>query len=165
MKGRGFAAFGNFEAKVSLGINSAKGSNEGITTISFDEKDCSKRIVKFDVPPGEVGGVMWGNRTIKAVDKVQYLDVDNLLFLELKFSKHKGTTEFSKYENGIEGKLQQLDHTSDLSAFPNIKPKTIVKEIGIFSGKWTEFILFEDNMVFDYTKQYPYQPEKYPCPL
>ena len=49
-------------------------------------------MVKFSVPPGEVGGVMWGERTIKAVDKTQYLDAENRLFLELKFAKQKGIT-------------------------------------------------------------------------
>ena len=35
-KGRGFTAYGGYEAKVSLGLNSAKGSNEGITYVSFN---------------------------------------------------------------------------------------------------------------------------------
>ena len=57
--------------------------------------------MKFSVPPGEVGGVLWGDRTIKCVETTQYLDVKNRLFLELQFAKHKGQTEFSKYENGV----------------------------------------------------------------
>ena len=82
---------------------------------------------------------MWGDRTIKAADKTQYLDVENRLFLELKFSKHKGTTQFCKYENGIEGKFVKLKDSVDLSQFPNIKvtPKDVEREIGMFSGKWT----------------------------
>lgn len=35
-----------------MGLNSAKGSNEGITYISFDDKDFKKKIVKFTTPPG-----------------------------------------------------------------------------------------------------------------
>ena len=81
MKGRGYTTYGNYEAKVSLGLNSAKGSNEGITYVSFDEKDSSKKIFKYNAPAGEVSGVMWGDRVIKCVDKTQYLDVDNMLFL------------------------------------------------------------------------------------
>ena len=74
-KGRGYTIYGGYEAKVSLGLNSAKGSNEGITHISFDPQNIKRDVVKFSVPPGEVGGVMWGDRTIKAADKTQYLDV------------------------------------------------------------------------------------------
>ena len=82
---------------MNLGLNSAKGSNDGVTFVSFNPQDLSRNIVKFSVPPGEVGGLMWGDRTIKCVDLTQYLDVDNRLFLELKFAKHKGTTEFCKF--------------------------------------------------------------------
>ena len=52
MKGRGYTAYGSFEAKVSLGLNSAKGSNEGITHVSFHESDFKRQVVKFSVPPG-----------------------------------------------------------------------------------------------------------------
>ena len=74
MKGRGYTAYGSFEAKVNLSLNSAKGSNEGVTYISFDENDMKKKMIKFNVPPGEVGGLMWGERTLRCVDRTQYLD-------------------------------------------------------------------------------------------
>lgn len=35
-KGRGFTVYGNLEAKVDMGLNSASGINEGIINISFD---------------------------------------------------------------------------------------------------------------------------------
>jgi len=49
-------------------------------------------VVKLVFPGVEVGGVMWGQRTLKNVDKAQYLDEENRLFLELNFAKHKGIT-------------------------------------------------------------------------
>lgn len=52
MKGRGYWAYGSYEAKVNLSLNSATGSNEGITYISFDQNNFKKNIVKFTVPPG-----------------------------------------------------------------------------------------------------------------
>ena len=52
LKGRGYSAYANYEAKVSLGVNSAKGSNDGITYVSFDEHDINKKIVKFSEPSG-----------------------------------------------------------------------------------------------------------------
>jgi len=52
MKGRGYTIFGNFEAKVNIGLNTASGSNDGICHISFDEKDYSKKIVKYNYQPG-----------------------------------------------------------------------------------------------------------------
>jgi hypothetical protein len=92
LKGRGYTAYGSFEAKVNLSVNSAKGSNDGITYVSFSEADTHSNIIKFSVPAGEVGGLMWGERTLKCVGCTQYLDVENRLFLELKFAKHKGIT-------------------------------------------------------------------------
>jgi hypothetical protein len=41
--------------------------------------------------------------------------------MELRFAKHKGVTEFCKYENGVEGKLVKLKGNVDLSKFPEIK--------------------------------------------
>lgn len=96
---------------------------------------------------------MWGDRTIRAVNNTQFLDVDNRLFVEIHFGKNsKGTTEFKNYENGIEGKLVELGPDTDLSKFPNIKPKSIVKEYGVFSGKWTEVLYFDDDHIFDLWK-------------
>lgn len=92
---------------------------------------------------------MWGDRIIRAADKTQYLDVENLLFVELHFGKHKGTTEFCKYNNGVEGKLVQLSPDTDISAFPNIVPTKNAKEIGVFSGKWTEVLYYEDDLLFN----------------
>jgi hypothetical protein len=68
--------------------------------------------------------------------------------MDLHFGKNsKGTTEFKNYINGIEGKLVQLGPDTDLNKFPEIKPKSIVKELGIFSGKWTEVIYFDDELI------------------
>ena len=43
--------------------------------------------------------------------------------------------------------MVQLGPDTDLNKFPEIKPKSIVKELGIFSGKWTEVIYFDDELI------------------
>jgi hypothetical protein len=56
----------------------------------------------------------------------------------------------------------------DLSTFPNIKinhAKDVEKEYGLFCGKWTELLLYDDVNVIDYCHDYPYLPEPYPSPL
>ena len=35
LKGRGYYAYGNFEAKVQMGINSASGINDGFMNVAF----------------------------------------------------------------------------------------------------------------------------------
>jgi hypothetical protein len=75
MKGRGYTLYGNFEATVSVGLNSATGSNDGVCHISFDEKDYSKKIVKYNYQPGEISGLSFGDRIIHAVGTSCYLDV------------------------------------------------------------------------------------------
>lgn len=67
MKGRGYTTYGSYEAKVNMSLNSARGSNDGITYISFDESNFKKKILKFTTPPGEVSGIMWGDRIIRGV--------------------------------------------------------------------------------------------------
>lgn len=50
MKGRGYTVYGSLESKVNLSINSATGSNAGVMSISFNEKDIKKNLVKFVFP-------------------------------------------------------------------------------------------------------------------
>ena len=92
VKGRGYTAYGSFESKVSLGLNTAKGKNEGVVNISFDALDYHKKLVKFTFPTGEVSGLTIGDRTLTLVGNTYFLDEENRIFAEVIFSKHKGIT-------------------------------------------------------------------------
>ena len=48
MRGRGYKVFGNFEAKVEMGMNSASGINDGFNNIVFDDGT----VIKLNSPPG-----------------------------------------------------------------------------------------------------------------
>ena len=74
MKGRGYTIYGSFEAKVNMGLNSAKGSNDGICSISFDEKRIDRKVVKYSYPEGEVTGLTYGDRIINTVGKTWFFD-------------------------------------------------------------------------------------------
>ena len=55
----------------------------------------------------------------------------------------------------------------DLSTFPKMKvtEKDVEREIGIFSGKWNEMVLFEDEPVINFLEEFPLEVDEYPCPL
>jgi hypothetical protein len=55
-----------------------------------------------------MSGTLYGERKIMILDKCQFIDEKNMLFLELKFGKHKGETEYCKLLDGFEGKIVQL---------------------------------------------------------
>jgi hypothetical protein len=67
-----------------------------------------------------------------------------MLFLQLNFSKHKGSTEYCKYFDGIEGKIVELLPGTDLSQPEKISKKSIKRECGTICGRWTREIFYED---------------------
>lgn len=61
MVGRGYKMYGNFEAKVNLGLNSANGNNEGINNIVFDKYPGS---IKFEGTAAKLYGLVYGSRKV-----------------------------------------------------------------------------------------------------
>lgn len=84
-----------------MGLNSATGSNDGALTIEFDEIRGKKDIVKVTFPPGEVTGLTIGVRKVAATQKNYIYDAGNRLYLEMTFNRHKGTTEYCKFYDGV----------------------------------------------------------------
>jgi hypothetical protein len=144
MKGRGYSLYGNFESKLSIGLNSAVGSTEGTASISFHPTNYLEDVVKYTYPDGQITGLMYGDRKISAVDKTYYLDTKNYLYVELSFGIQKGVTEYCKYIDGIEGRIVQLPKDVDISNIKKIKKSKKLKEYGLISGRWTKEIYYED---------------------
>ena len=70
MFGRGYRVYGNFEAKVEMGMNSVSGINEGFNHIEFE--DGSK--FKISCPPGEMSGLVYGDRKLALAKKSFCID-------------------------------------------------------------------------------------------
>lgn len=71
MKGRGYTVYGSFEAKVQMGINSASGINEGFNHIKFDGFPGT---IKCNGPPGQISGLVYGERKLTLVKKSYIID-------------------------------------------------------------------------------------------
>lgn len=74
---------------MEFGFNSAVGNNRGWTKISFHPEDHSKQVVRFTNSPGEMGGLIFGKRTLKLTGSVYFIDEENGLFCEMSFGKVK----------------------------------------------------------------------------
>ena len=74
VKGRGYTMYGSFEAEVKFGVNSASGNNKGWMKISFDEGDISRKVVRFNNAPGEMGGLVLGERTLCLKENMTFID-------------------------------------------------------------------------------------------
>ena len=81
MKGRGYTVYGSLEAKVEMSFNSGSGINDGIMNVCFDEKDLKRNKITFFTPPGQISGLLYGDRKLSLVKKSNYIDEDNRLVL------------------------------------------------------------------------------------
>jgi hypothetical protein len=85
IKGRGYTAYGSFEAEVKFGANSAAGNNTGWFKISFDPTNPSREVVRFNNIAGEMGGLLIGKRTLNLKGSVHFVDEQNMILLHLTF--------------------------------------------------------------------------------
>lgn len=73
VKGEDFTLYGSFEAEVNFGFNSAVGNNKGWVRVSFSD-DIRREVVRFTNSPGEMGGLIFGKRTLCLKDSVYFID-------------------------------------------------------------------------------------------
>ena len=99
MVGRGFFTHANLQAKVNFGLNNASGINEGYYKVAFDSVDPNKNVIAFVSPPGELSGLVLGQRKLALNSKTQYFDENNQIFCEITWGKNKKQkqTNFSDY--------------------------------------------------------------------
>jgi hypothetical protein len=71
----------SLEAKVSIGVNSGDGINEGLYHVIFN----NGQEVLFQTPPAELSGLAVGDRRFNIKGKGVYLDQGNCFFCEMKF--------------------------------------------------------------------------------
>ncbi len=74
---------------MEFGFNSAIGNNRGWTRISFHPSDIQQQVVRFTNSPGEMGGLIFGKRTLKLTGSVYFIDEQHLLFCQLFFGRVK----------------------------------------------------------------------------
>ena len=89
-KGRGFVLYGSLEAKVEMSLNSASGINDGELHVSFNLDNYAMDQVMYTAPPGELAGLVYGDRKMSLIKKSYYFDPENLIHCEMRWSKQKG---------------------------------------------------------------------------
>ena len=60
-----------------MGMNSASGINDGFNNILFDDGT----FIKLSSPPGEISGLIYGDRKLGLVRQSIYIDRGNRLFM------------------------------------------------------------------------------------
>ena len=63
------------------------GNNKGWLKVSFNQTDISRDVVRFTNSPGEMGGLIFGKRTLCLKDSVYFIDDENYLFCELSYGR------------------------------------------------------------------------------
>ena len=58
-----------------MGINTASGINAGFMNISFDSNP--SKLIKFNCPPGELSGLVYGDRKITLTKRSYFIDESN----------------------------------------------------------------------------------------
>lgn len=81
-----------------MGINSAVGTSDGIMNIVFEDGSSEIRYTSFS---GEMTGLVIGDRKLSLVGSNHFIDTKNNIYLQMRFGKHKGITEYSKYADGV----------------------------------------------------------------
>ena len=72
-------------------------------------------------------GLVLGDRKLSLVGSNHFIDTKNNIQLQMQFGKHKGLTEFSKYADGVQGKIVRIRSGLDLSKFWEMKKEYIVE--------------------------------------
>ncbi len=57
-----------------MGINSVSGINDGFMNVAFSNNNPNENVVKFNCPPGEISGLVYGDRKITIIKKSYHYD-------------------------------------------------------------------------------------------
>lgn len=149
-----------------MSLNSASGINDGQLHVSFNHDDLSKDQVMYTAPAGQLAGLVYGDRKMSLIKKSFYFDPDNLIFCQLKWSKQKGKSDFiNKFADAVEGQIVKLKAGFNKANWKNVKKEDIEKQYGLINGRWTGAVFYDDKLMFDTYKTFPYQIEPYQAML
>lgn len=142
-------------------MNSASGINDGFNHIIFD----SGQEIRFNSPPGEISGLIYGDRKLALIKKSYYMDEKNFLFCEVNWGKDKnGSNQLCKFNDYFSGMIVRLKPTANTNDYKKIKKKDIEEEIGLVYGRFTGKVYFQNQLLFDVSCDYPFQMINYePC--
>lgn len=134
-------------------MNSASGVNEGYNFVQFD--DGTK--IQVSGPPGQISGLVYGDRKITLTKKSICFDSKNLILCEMAWGKNTSNRDqFCKYNDYCFGKVVQLKQGTSCLNLHNIKNKDIQKELGTISGRFTKKIYYNDEVIFDVENLTPF---------
>ena len=136
---------------MEMGINGASGINDGFLSVSFDESDLKKDRIRFNIPPGQMSGLVYGDRKLSLVKQSVYVDEKNSLVCLMNWGKNKASGNvLGKYYDYFEGNIVKTRKDVNLSNPKEIKlkPQNIEQHFGKVNGRWTKFIQFCDEKIF-----------------
>jgi hypothetical protein len=127
--GRGYRVHGSFEAKVEMGMNYASGINDGISHIEFSATHSK---VEFTTPPGEMHGIVVGDRKLALAQKSYYMDEENRLLCEVSWGKNgkHSRKEEGQMKDFFAGKIVRVKDEFSFRDFKKFKAKDIELEYG-----------------------------------
>lgn len=106
-----------------MGLNSASGLNDGFNNIEFTSDGST---VRFNTPPGEMHGIIIGDRKLTLTKKSYFMDKKNLIFCQMHWGKNKKSERpDSKLNDFFLGKIVKLKSSTNLDDYKKIKPKDI----------------------------------------
>ena len=107
-----------------MGINGASGINDGFLSVSFDEKDITKDRIRFNTPPGQMSGLVYGDRKLSLVKQSTYVDEGNRLVCLVNWGRNKASgNAFGKYYDYFEGNMVKVRKDINLSNPKELKLK------------------------------------------
>lgn len=137
--------YGNLIAFANMGLNTGVGGNSGAMHIIMENGS------HFECyfPPGEISGLIYGQRKFRSFGKGFVVEKKSKLFCEFSIEKEsKGVYENKKKEKMRPGDiiggifrvtahfLNMLDGTNSMRKFSGIKPEHIAEKLGEISGVW-----------------------------
>ena len=139
MEGRDYWLQAQLEATIEFGLNKASGINKGFYRVSLHPNNYNQRVVMFQTPPGELSGVVYGQRKLTLHGKTRFYDQEEGLFCELVWGRGKGKNPIEKYEDYLEGNIIKLpsNHRPDITKFKPSKNDPILATV---KGRWSQIV-------------------------
>ena len=156
MKCKEYTMYGNLVAFINMGLNTGVGGNSGPMHILMENGS------HFECyfPPGEISGLIYGQRKFRSFGRGYVVEKKNKLFCEFSIEKESkgiyGGEEKRKMRPGdiIGGIFEVTDEFIQTTCeptlnkkFSGIKKDSIVKKLGEISGVWFEDIYIDGKCV------------------
>jgi hypothetical protein len=132
-----------------MGLNSASGINDGTINVSFSENNFNLNLIKFGCPPGEISGLVMGDRKLTLTKKTYYIDETNMILAFIQWGSQKKKNEISFNNDYFEGQIVKLKPNTDLTKLDKIKENQFERNFCQIRGRWTGKVQFDNEVLFN----------------